>query len=385
MVKILLVFGMLILSIGNEALAQKKVSISGKIQFLNPDNLAKNNKVWIGHREGGEFKVLDSVEVKSDGLWQFKVDATKPAFYDVEIVKWDRATVWADANLVLNCRGYDTGKVKRRTPRFIFIEGSEDNNLINLIEHTYFMHFQKMVAVSQEQNIASQAKDTTWTGYLTRTEIMKKLSDDYKERIKVIVRSYQDRPVVLYGLRRMSWERDNDFILPILENLTKKYPGFTEVEDYKKEAANKLTKASKVMAGMPVPSISYNDPEGKPVAIESYKGKVLLLDFWASWCGPCRASIPKVKQLYEKYGPSGFDVLSISIDDNEKAWRKAMADEKMPWKQVLSPNKKETMSAFLFSIIPSLYLIDKEGKIVKFYAGFTEELEKKLKEIFENK
>ena len=379
--KILLAFGMLFLSIGNVVLAQKKVSISGKVQFLNPENLAKLNKVWIGHREGSEFKVLDSVEVKSDGLWQFKVDATKPAFFDIDIVKWDRATVWADANLTLNSRGYDTGKVKKRTPRFIFIEGSEDNNLINLIEHTYFLHFQKMVAISQEQNIATQAKDTTWTGYLTRTELMKTLTDDYKERIKVIVRSYQDRPVVLYGLKRMSWEKDNDFILPILDNLTKKYPWFKDLEVYKKEAAEKLVKASKVMAGMPVPQVAYNDPEGKPISIASYKGKILLLDFWASWCGPCRQSIPKVKKLYEKYGSSGFDVLSISIDDNEQAWRKAMAVEKMPWKQVLSPNKKETMSAFLFSIIPSLYLIDKEGKIVKFYAGYTEDLEKKLQEI----
>ena len=88
-------------------------------------NLGYNfNKVYLGHKEGREFNVVDSFTLKEDGLWQFKVDATRPKFYDIDIVKWDHVTVWADDNMYINCRGYDTSKVKMKNNPYIFIEGS---------------------------------------------------------------------------------------------------------------------------------------------------------------------------------------------------------------------------------------------------------------------
>jgi len=107
-----------------------------------------------------------------------------------------------------------------------------------------------------------------------------------------------------------------------------------------------------------------------------------LIDFWASWCGPCRQAVPKVKDLYAKYKDKGFEVVSISIDDSKKAWEKAMEEEKMPWQQWLSPDKNETMKKFLFSGIPTLYIVDKEGKIIGSYTGFTEDVSKKIDSFF---
>lgn len=85
------------------------------------------------------------------------------------------------------------------------------------------------------------------------------------------------------------------------------------------------------------------------------------------------------------YKDKGFDVFAVSIDHDKKAWHKAMEEEDMPWKQVLSPDIDKTMSDYMFSGIPTLYLIDPQGNIVDKYTGYSEELELKLEQIFAGK
>ena len=135
--------------------------------------------------------------------------------------------------------------------------------------------------------------------------------------------------------------------------------------------------------GSVIPQIVYSDPSGKKVDISSFKGKYVLVDFWASWCGPCRKAIPEIKELYEQYKTKGFDVLSVSVDTDIAAWKKAMAEENMPWTQVLSPDKNKTLADFMIVGIPTLYLIDREGKIVEKYTGFSAGLKSQLQAIFD--
>jgi len=170
-----------------------------------------------------------------------------------------------------------------------------------------------------------------------------------------------------------------------LDNLLKKYPWLTEAKQAKQSIITNIEMAAKVQAGKPVPFISYPDANGKLHGLETYKGKYLLIDFWASWCGPCRTSIPKVKELYDQYKDKGFDVLSISIDDSKDAWRKAMKEESMPWEQLLSPDKDKTMKQFQFSGISTMYLIDPTGKIIRSFTGYGPDSEKEIKSILENK
>ena len=372
--------------------AQKKsnskiITIKGKVEFLNPPNQMKYlgynfNKVYLGHRTARDFKITDSVAVKPDGSWQMKVDARQPQFYDLDIVKWDRVTVWGDANMTIDTRGYDTAKMKMKNPPFVFIEGSSDNNFISLVNHAAYRQFQTMIGISQEQYHAGKNKDSAWMAYLKSVDGDKQLSDDYTDRLKVLIRAYKDRPVALYGIRMLNWQREQGFILPILDNLEKKYPWFKDIAVYKKQVEDNIEQAKLLKPGMPVPIVAYKNPEGKLVSIADYKGKFLLIDFWASWCGPCRSAIPKVKELYKKYKPEGFEVLSISIDTDQKAWRKAMVEENMPWAQILSPDINKTMDLFLFSGIPTIYLVDREGKIVKSYIGYGPEVDEKVKELF---
>ena len=117
-------------------------------------------------------------------------------------------------------------------------------------------------------------------------------------------------------------------------------------------------------AGEQAKSIQMKGDDGKVVTLEQIcKGKkYLLIDFWASWCGPCRKEIPNVKKQYAQYKDKGFEVLSISTDKDEKAWRKALDEEKLEW-----PNYRDVMGAadtYSVRAIPAMYLIDAQTKTI---------------------
>ncbi|MDH7460148.1 TlpA disulfide reductase family protein [Chitinophagaceae bacterium 26-R-25] len=364
--------------------AKKYIIIKGKVQFTNPAPQTHLNKVWLTKSKGWDKITYDSADVAADGTWQLKVDATVPSIYTVDIIKWDRVTVFTDSSMTINCRGYDTAKIKVKNPPYIFVEGSADNNFINLVDHMVYRNYQSMIADSKEMYYADKAGDSVWSDYLKKKDPYKVLSEDFKDRLKVLIHAYRNRPVVVYGLGMLNWEKDQDIIMPILADLNKRYPWFKDGAQMKADMEDKMAKANSLKPGMPVPAISYPDNNGVMQGLEQYKGKYVLIDFWASWCGPCRQAIPRVKDLYEKYKDKGFDIVSVSIDDSKKAWAKAMEEEGMPWKQLLSPDKNATMKNFLFSGIPTIYLIDKQGNIVSKYTGFSAESAKEIEKVLSN-
>ena len=97
--------------------------------------------------------------------------------------------------------------------------------------------------------------------------------------------------------------------------------------------------SEKVGPGQPLPVVGYPDDKGNKQGFEKYRGKYLLIDFWASWCGSCRKPIPAIKKMYKEYNPLGLEIVSVSIDRSESAWRRAVKDENMPWEQLIASNQ----------------------------------------------
>lgn len=207
----------------------------------------------------------------------------------------------------------------------------------------------------------------------------------------------------------------NVFILPVIEDLVKKHPasyasayvlsgqGKQIGSIQQKEAlynmlSPKIKKTTKAQdyydyilglkssdVGSIVSDFILPDPENKMINFAGLKGKYVLIDFWASWCWPCRKSFPHMREVYKKYKGDQFEIYSISIDESKPAWLKAVKEENNPWIQSLD-TKNISQSAFAVTAVPSTFLIDPNGKILEKEVGFDPDgngkIENKLKELF---
>ncbi len=155
---------------------------------------------------------------------------------------------------------------------------------------------------------------------------------------------------------------------PVLGTYAKRY-----VEKYQKtepEAAAQVAQLLKMSAsfitGNEAPDFTMNDLNGKPVKLSDFRGKVMLVDFWASWCGPCRRENPHVVELYHKYHAKGFDVLGVSLDKTREPWLAAIEKDGLTWHHVSDLKGWSNSAAQLYGVssIPATVLVDKDGKII---------------------
>lgn len=118
--------------------------------------------------------------------------------------------------------------------------------------------------------------------------------------------------------------------------------------------------------GVIAPDFTLNTPEGKPVSLYSVKTKVKILDFWASWCGPCRAENPNVKKVYEKYHDVGLEIISVSLDSKKERWLQAIEQDGLPWIHVSDLLGWECMAAKLYGVhgVPFLLVLDEDNRII---------------------
>lgn len=377
----LAIAAMFILS-GSFAQKGKTVTFTGTVKF--PDT-EKKYPIYLGKYEGEgfkkAFKAIDSTTVDANNNFSFKVPADKPDFYQVRVYYFDRIDFWADKdNIHVNVRGIDTAKMKIKNPPYIFMENtSKDNDLINDVNWENYMNYQNMIAVGQAQYKAGLSKESQWIDYMKGG--FDAINTDFNKRIKYIINKYKDQPAVLYALNGLSWKRDGELLMSTLDNLTKKYPNLTQARDKKKEIEANMVQTAKIADGQKTPDFAFPDVNGKKWGPKDFKGKYLIIDFWASWCGPCRQEIPHLKEVYKKYKDQGLEILSVSVDAKPADWKKAMAEERMTWPQINAVESKPVMASYLFSGIPYLVVVDKDGKIVeKNVRG--ESLDKAMKKIF---
>jgi peroxiredoxin len=151
---------------------------------------------------------------------------------------------------------------------------------------------------------------------------------------------------------------------------------------YGKQIRTYLDEQAKIGLGRTAPEFSMADTTGKSVTLSSLRGKYVLVDFWASWCGPCRKENPNVVAAYQKYHDKGFEILGVSLDDKKRLWEKAINADGLTWYHVSDLKGWKNEAAGLYSIkaVPTSFLLDKDGRIIaKNLRG--EALHKKLAEL----
>jgi len=351
-------------------------SIKGKAQPVQ--------KIYFNYRANG-VSVIDSTTLKN-GTYNFTGKIAEPV----------RAQLIAKPRSAGDTIGWKPG---RKDVALIFlspdkieitsvdsfsnvtVKGSAANDELAKIEKEMKVINQKGEALNNQYMEYDKAKDEG-----SKNKIMaqfKSLDKESKNVYRKYLQANPSSPIAMYVINQYAgYDINADEVEPLFAALpasVKSYPSYKEFSD-------RLAVARKIGVGKPALNFTQNDTAGKPVSLSSYKGKYVLVDFWASWCGPCRRENPNVVSAFNKYKDKDFTVLGVSLDQpNAQArWIKAIHDDNLTWTHVSDLKYWNNEAAQLYGVraIPFNLLLDKEGKIIaKNIRG--EELQTKLAEIFQ--
>ncbi|HXA02130.1 MAG TPA: TlpA disulfide reductase family protein [Cytophagaceae bacterium] len=192
----------------------------------------------------------------------------------------------------------------------------------------------------------------------------------------------QNKEVIYLTLIKLFFQYDQDFSRNQLAEYVKEFPASIHC----RKLLSEIPKGPPAI-GEAAPELMLADTTGKTVALSSLKGKIVLIDFWASWCRPCRMENPNVVKAYDKYKDAGFTVFSVSLDDNKANWVRAIKADNLKWNSHVSDLKGwQSAAAKLYGVngIPSTFLLDRDGRIIgKNLRG--DALEAKLIEVCQKK
>ena len=311
-------------------------------------------KSWIFLQKISEegYTTIDSVESSDDGSFAIKNPAKSPDYY---VLRADATNI-----IYLVLRENETVEVNGSAANFesnYEVKGSKDSQLLKELRA-----FEKKLNDSLSQNYESlrgqfpEKKDSI--GQQLQIAYSMEIENYSKEFIKNNMQSI----VSLSATKFINQYSEMNLLNTLKDSLKKAFPDNVYVKDYELL----LTELNNMPAGSLCPDITMNSPEGKSISLSSYRGKVVLIDFWASWCSPCRRENPALVGIYERLKRNDFEIFGVSLDENIAAWKNAIEKDKITWPQVSDLKRWESklVKEFHIESIPYNILIDREGKII---------------------
>ncbi|WP_299699529.1 TlpA disulfide reductase family protein [uncultured Pontibacter sp.] len=333
-------------------------TIEGKLQNATP------GQIYLFELGEQQFIARDTANIGQDGSFLFEGTVKEPTFYRLGLDQQNgMMLVLENKKIKVEADASDLNGTAK-------IEGSEDSELFQQLNKMVNDSRQKEAELSQKFNQAmAEGKTEEAEGYRQQYLAMQK-------ELKNFLAQHPGSIVSAFGtLNLINPQTDFSFADSMATLYSEKIPD----SKYTALLNKRLESMRSTAIGSVAPDFSLPTPEGGSIALSSLRGKYVLIDFWASWCAPCRKENPNVVRMYNEYKDKGFEIFGVSLDQSREKWLKAIADDKLTWPQVSDLKGWESSAAQLYQVdaIPQTILLDKEGKIIaKGLRG--EELEEKI-------
>ena len=259
------------------------------------------------------------------------------------------------------------------------IEGSPDTNILRSISSKISDYRSEIRELNIEFISANEERNIQLINSIRESVSFKK--NQFELSLKEFLRSVDKSLAVLIFSDYLSIDENVVFWEGIYNSYFDKFKSNSYFINFE----NKLKKIKAVSVGSIAPEIILNDTNGKPISLSSFRGKYVLLDFWAAWCRPCREENPNILENYNRFKDQGFEVYQVSLDRNKEDWLKGIEQDKLPWINVSDLKYYQSEAAVLYNInkIPSAFLLDPNGIIIAKNIELRGiNLTKKLSEIF---
>jgi peroxiredoxin len=362
---------------------------SNKFKIEGNVNGYKNGYVYLQELTVENDGPVDSVKPDNDGQFTFKGQIEEPKFFTLYQTKNNFVTLLVSPGESIEVKAQD-GKLSST----YVVNGSDGssqlwdlnnnmNSTLASIDSLNVIYRKQMGKVNYD---SLKNKLDSIFSILNKKQKERDIDFIHKniESLSCIMALYQQ-----YDPYNFVFDKEKDFAYFKLvdSSLTKKYPNNPYVKSFHgfigdlQVSINK--KKKNIVNGAMAPDIALPDPNGNIRKLSDTRGKIVLLDFWASWCPPCRKESPNLVANYKLYHRSGFEIFQVSLDKSKEAWVNAIKDDNLTWIQVSDLNYWNSVVVPLYNIegIPVNFLLDKEGKIIaRDLHGIA--LKDKLKEVF---